>query len=92
MTELFSQAYSRGEGIFRPAPTMHVLTREITDPFVRLSAARTGVIDVVDLANIDTLSFIGTEDLGRIYSDGKFEVLGRLDHSEQRGCNLLLIE
>jgi hypothetical protein len=92
MTELFSQAYSPGEGRYRPAPTMRVLTREITDPLTPQAAGRTGGINIIDLANLDTLSFIATDDLGKAYEEGDFEILGRLDASDIRGCNLLLSE
>lgn len=92
MTELFSQAYSCGEGVFHPAPTMQVRTREITDPLSPQSSGKTGVLNIIDLANIDTISFIATDDLGKVYQDGSFEVLGRLDASDIRGCNLLLQE
>jgi len=91
MTELFSQAYSLGGGIFRPVPGMQVHTREITDPFAAPSAGKTGVLNIIDLANWDTVSFVATDDLGRVYPDGSFEVLGRLDHSDLRGCNLLVL-
>ncbi len=92
MTELFSQAYSKGGGVFYPAPTMKVLLREITDPLSLQKSGRTGVINVIDLANLDTISFIATDDLGRLYPDGGFEVLGRLDASDVRGCNLLVAD
>jgi len=72
MTELFSQAYSQGDGIFFPAPTMQVRPREITDPFAEAPLGRTGVLDIIDLANLDTISFIATEDLGKVYADGSF--------------------
>ena len=91
MTELFSQAYSLGEGRFRPASSMRVLTREITDPLSLRSDDRTGVLNIIDLANLDTISFIATEDLGKVYPDGSFEILGRLDASEIRGCNLMVV-
>jgi hypothetical protein len=90
MTELFSQAYSKGEGLFYPAPTMRVMTREITDPLCPQKPGRTGAINVIDLANVDTVSFIATDDVGRVYEDGSFEVLGRMDSSDIRGCNLLI--
>ncbi|MCO6487137.1 MAG: acyl transferase [Phaeodactylibacter sp.] len=90
MTELLSQAYSRGGGLFRPAPTMRVLAREITDPFTLQQSGKTGALNIIDLANLDTISFIATDDLGRVYEDGSFEVLGRLDASDARGCNLLV--
>ncbi len=90
MTELFSQAYSKGGGRFFPAPTMKMLGREVTDPFSRVNYGRTGAIDIIDLANLDTISFIATDDLGKIYSDGSFEILGRMDSSDVRGCNLMV--
>lgn len=91
MTELLSQAYSQAEGRFYPASTLKILLREITDPLVLQMTERTGVINSIDLANIDTISFIATDDLGRLYPDGSFEVLGRLDASDIRGCNLLVV-
>ncbi len=90
MTELFSQAYSEGNGLFHPAPTMRILTRELTDPLCQQRAGKTGAINIIDLANLDTISFIATDDVGRVYEDGSFEVLGRMDSSDIRGCNLLL--
>jgi len=90
MTELLSQAYSKGNGIFQCSPTMQVLTREITDPLKIEKINRPGAINIIDLANIDTCSFIATEDLGRVHEDGSFEVLGRLDSSDIRGCNLMV--
>jgi len=92
MTELLSQAYSKGNGIFKPAPTLKVLCREITDPLWIRPPGKSGLINLIDLANIDTCSFIATDDLGIVYADGAFEVLGRLDHSDIRGCNLLISE
>lgn len=90
MTELFSQAYSKGKGSYHPAPTMKVMIKEITDPLSNEKNNKTGIINVIDLANIDTCSFIATEDLGRLYDDGTFEVLGRMDNSDMRGCNLMI--
>lgn len=90
MTELLSQAYSKGEGLFHPSPTLRVWTREPNDPLTATLSGRTGVINVIDLANLDTISFIATEDLGKVYADGSFEVLGRLDAGDIRGCNLLV--
>jgi len=90
MTELLSQAYSPGKGVFYPAPTMRVLTREITDPLALTTTARSGVMNIIDLANLDTISFIATEDIGKVYADGSFEILGRLDAGDVRGCNLLV--
>lgn len=92
MTELLSQAYSKGDGLFQAAPTMQVRTRDITDPFAQASAGRTGALNIIDLANLDTISFIATDDLGRVQEDGRFEVLGRLDASEVRGCNLMVAD
>ena len=90
MTELFSQAWSAGNGKFYPASTMRVLAREITDPLAPRPVGKTGVLNIIDLANFDTCSFIATDDLGRVGEDGAFEVLGRLDDSDIRGCNLLV--
>ncbi len=92
MTELFSQAYAPHDGLFTPAPTMRVSTREITDPLTPGKPGRTGVLNIIDLANLDTISFIATDDLGKVYEDGTFEVLGRLDASDVRGCNLLVLD
>lgn len=92
MTELLSQAYSRGGGIFHPAPSMRVWARDITDPLSPARPGKTGALNLIDLANLDTVSFIATDDLGRIRPDGGFEVLGRLDAGDLRGCNLLLEE
>ena len=96
MTELFSQAYSQpafsiGENVlFEPAPTLRMIATEINDPFCPVATGRTGVLNAIDLANLDTCSFIATEDLGKVHASGRFEVLGRLDAAEMRGCNLLL--
>ena len=90
MTELFSQAYATGGETFTPAATMRVLTTEINDPFYHTLPGRTGVLNIVDLANLDTCSFIQTEDIGKVGPDGRFEVLGRLDVAEMRGCNLMV--
>ena len=90
MTELFSQAYSPGEGIFYPAPWMKVLIREAEDPFTISPHEKTGGINIIDLANTHSCAFIATEDLGRTYPNGSFEVLGRFDTAEIRGCNLMM--
>jgi hypothetical protein len=90
MTELLSQAWSTGEGQFRCPPWMQVRMREVNDPFASVPDGRTGGIDVIDLANIASCPFISTQDLGRRHPDGRFEVLGRFDNSDARGCNLLL--
>lgn len=89
MTELLSQAYSTG-GYFQPGPAMRVLAREATDPFAIQAPGKNGALNIIDLANVDTVSFIATDDLGRVRPDGAFEVLGRLDHSDIRGCNLMV--
>ena len=91
MTELLSQAYSKGEGIFYCPPWMKILIRDPNDPFTFFSHKKTGGINVIDLANINSCSFIATQDLGKSYSDNSFEVLGRFDNSDLRGCNLLTV-
>lgn len=90
MTELLSQAYSRGDGRFVAPPWMRVLIRETDDPLSNAPIGKTGRIHVIDLANRHSCAFIATGDLGRIYDDGTFEVIGRFDHAEVRGCNLML--
>lgn len=90
MTELLSQAYSKENGRFYCPPTMQVLARITDDPFSYESYGKTGGLNIIDLANIYSCSFIETEDLGRIYPDGSFEVLGRFDNSETRGCNTMV--
>ncbi len=91
MTELLSQAYSLGNGIFETPPWMKIFIRDTEDPFHYLETARTGGINVIDLANINSCSFIATQDLGRKTADNKFEILGRFDHSDIRGCNLMVV-
>ena len=90
MTELLSQAYSLGEGLFRCVPWMKILVRDTNDPFTLLPTGKTGGINVIDLANINSCSFVATQDLGKIHENGAFEVLGRFDFSDIRGCNLLV--
>jgi len=90
MTELLSQAYAPQGGIFHPAPTLRAATRQVTDPFCPTLPGQTGALNLTDLANLDTISFIATDDLGRVHPDGTFEVLGRMDASDVRGCNLLV--
>ena len=90
MTELLSQAYSKGSGIYRTPPWMKILIRDTNDPKNYLAANATGGINVVDLANVYSCSFIATQDLGKIHNDGSFEVLGRFDNSDLRGCNLMV--
>ncbi len=94
MTELLSQAYSKGHGVFETPPTMKILLRETNDPFAVFdytTTQKTGGINVIDLANLDSCSFIETQDLGRFYNQpNSFEVIGRFDNSDVRGCNLLV--
>ena len=90
MTELFSQAYSKGDGRFFCPPWMKVMIRDVNDPLVMQGYNTTGGINTIDLANVNSCAFIATQDLGKIYSDGSFEVLGRFDNSDIRGCNLLV--
>jgi len=91
MTELLSQAYSKGEGIFHCPPWMKIILRDTQDPMTLFTEpGRTGGINIIDLANIHSCSFLSTGDLGRLLPDGGFEVLGRYDNSDIRGCNLLV--
>jgi len=91
MTELLSQAYSKGNGAFECPSWMKVLTRDTEDPLSIQEVNKTGGINVIDLANINSCSFIATQDLGKIYNDGSFEILGRFDNSDIRGCNLMAL-
>ena len=90
MTELLSQGYSNGNGIFSTCKTMRVFLREINDPYTFMRSGRNGCLNIIDLANIDTCAFLATDDLATIFDDGTFEVKGRIDHSDVRGCNLML--
>jgi len=90
MTELLSQGYSYGQGIFNCPPWMKILLRDTSDPLCLVQGKQSGGINVIDLANINSCSFIATQDLGKIYEDGSFEVLGRFDNADIRGCNLLV--
>lgn len=90
MTELFSQAWSAGGGIFETPPWMKIRIREVNDPLSIAATGKTGGINVIDLANQHSCCFIATRDLGKMQSDGSFEVLGRFDHADVRGCNLLV--
>ncbi len=90
MTELLSQAYSPGDGIFWPSRTLRVLVREVNDPLAVTIGPGSGGLNVIDLANVDSCAFIETKDLGKIHADGSFEVLGRFDNADIRGCNLLV--
>jgi phenylacetate-coenzyme A ligase PaaK-like adenylate-forming protein len=89
MTELLSQGYSKGKGVFKSVPWMKVLIRDIYDPFRVGLVNETGAINIIDLANINSCSFIATDDLGIISPSGDFEVAGRLDSSDIRGCNIM---
>ena len=89
MTELLSQAYSMGGNIYKSPNWMRILVRNTEDPFSYVEDGRTGAINIIDLANRHSCSFIATQDLGRL-QDGTFEVLGRIDHSDIRGCSLLV--
>jgi hypothetical protein len=89
MTEMLSQAWSSGDGIFRCPPWMKVMITDTNDPLSYLEPGRTGGINIIDLANFHSCPFIATQDLGRVFEDGSFEVLGRFDNSDIRGCSLL---
>ena len=91
MTELLSQAYSSGNGVFDCPPWMKILIRDPEDPFHLLGNNRTGGVNVIDLANYNSCSFIATQDLGRAGADSSFEIVGRFDHSDIRGCNLMAV-
>ena len=91
MTELLSQAYSLGNGIFECPAWMQILIRDTEDAMTYVSNGKTGGINVIDLANINSCSFIATQDLGKKYPNNSFEVLGRFDNSDIRGCNLMVM-
>jgi len=91
MTELLSQAYSLGNGVFECPSWMQILIRDTEDALTYIPQGKTGGINVIDLANINSCSFIATQDLGKKYSNNSFEVLGRFDNSDIRGCNLMVI-
>ena len=90
MTELLSQAYSKGNGIFETPPWMKIIIRDATDPLTLIKGHQTGGINVIDLSNFYSCSFIATQDLGKKRAENTFEIIGRFDHSDVRGCNLLL--
>ncbi len=90
MTELLSQAWSKGNGLFTPPPWMTIMIRETGDPLSYVPAGRDGGINLIDLANINSCSFLATQDLGLLHHDGSFEVLGRFDDAEIRGCALMM--
>ena len=91
MTELLSQAYSKGNSRFKTPPWMQVLTRDTEDALTIQNHGKTGGINVIDLANINSCAFIATQDLGRVYADNTFEILGRFDNSDIRGCSLMTV-
>ncbi|MRI01860.1 acyl transferase [Kriegella sp. EG-1] len=91
MTELLSQAYSVGEGIFKTPPWMKIIIRDTEDPLSFKPIKKSGGVNIIDLANKESCSFIATQDLGKVYKDGSFEILGRFDNSDVRGCNLMAI-
>ena len=90
MTELLSQAYSKGNGIYFPPAWMKIIIKDPHDPFETLAPGKSGRINIIDLANRNSCCFIATSDIGKVYKDGSFEVLGRMDNSDLRGCNLML--
>ncbi len=90
MTELLSQAYSHGDGVFQYPPWMRILIRDVNDPMSWIPEGKSGGVNMIDLANYYSISFIATQDLGKIVGPRQFEILGRFDHSDVRGCNLLI--
>ena len=91
MTELLSQAYSTGNGVFDCPPWMQILTRDTEDALTILPKGKSGGINVIDLANYNSCSFIATQDLGKIHSNNQVEIIGRFDNSDIRGCNLMVL-
>lgn len=91
MTELLSQAYSKGNGVFECSKTMKVFARDTEDALTILDNNKTGGINIIDLANVNSCAFIATQDLGRVYKNGNFEIIGRFDNSDIRGCNLMAL-
>jgi phenylacetate-coenzyme A ligase PaaK-like adenylate-forming protein len=91
MTELLSQAYSKGNGVFNTPPWMKIFIRDTNDPMCLLENNRSGGVNVIDLANLNSCAFIATQDVGKRFDNGGFEILGRFDHSDVRGCNLLVL-
>lgn len=90
MTELLSQGYSTGQGLFKTPPWMKIMIRDTNDPLSLLNNQKTGAVNVIDLANYHSCSFIATQDLGRLNPNNTFEILGRFDNADIRGCNLLV--
>ena len=91
MTELLSQAYSLGNGVFECPNWMQILVRDTEDALTYIATGKTGGVNVIDLANINSCSFIATQDLGKKYTNNTFEILGRFDNSDIRGCNLMVL-
>ncbi len=91
MTELLSQAYSKGNGVFECPKWMKILTRDTEDALTILQNGKTGGINVIDLANLNSCAFIATQDLGKVHSNSQFEIIGRFDNSDIRGCNLMVL-
>ena len=91
MTELLSQGYSNGNGVFDTPPWMKILTRDTEDALTIQQVGKTGGINVIDLANYNSCSFIATQDLGKVHKNGNFEIIGRFDNSDIRGCNLMVL-
>jgi len=91
MTELLSQGYSKGNGVFECPPWMKILTRDTEDALTIQKPGKTGGINVIDLANYNSCSFIATQDLGKVHEQGSFEIIGRFDNSDIRGCNLMVL-
>ena len=90
MTELLSQAYAKQNGMFETPPWMKILVRDTNDPFQYLANGKTGGVNLIDLTNINSCCFIATQDLGKKYNNDTFELMGRFDNSDIRGCNLLV--
>jgi hypothetical protein len=90
MTELLSQAYSKSQGRFKTPPWMKILIRELHDPLGPFVDGMTGQVHIIDLANVHSCAFLSTQDLGKRHPDGSIEILGRMDESDLRGCNLLI--
>lgn len=91
MTEMLSQAYSKGDGIFKAPPWLKIIVRDLYEPVRLLPGESTGAVNVIDLANLYSCSFLATADLGKVHADASFEILGRVSGAEVRGCNLMAI-
>ena len=91
MTELLSQAYSKGNGIFKCPPWLKILIRDTEDALSVTTNQTSGGINIIDLANINSCAFIATQDLGKVHVDNTFEVIGRFNNSDIRGCNLMVL-